>query len=397
MRASLFIYTICAFAHGAPAGEDRVASLAARWGGTADVLKLTALVAPNGYVLLAAPDMAAKVLTRVDKPTVVMVKVEMKLRSETFYVSDWGYLRIHEGKTPNWIYLLPGPKKAPSAGNPTVYWEDLYSQMRSDYTMRNCDAAFHFFAAKLQGGDESLLQFLERKVYNETDPQARACVAALLCLCKAFRHDTTFAKHLVWLLQDYQQNRHKAAYSPYQAQSAKDKNRIYDNHWDFIGDPALLNHIWIRFLVRNAPKYENILAAAVFDPSNDLMVKWVAIHALARHKLLESYYGRFDAKFFRTMFDNLRDDSRKWNLLWATRVLVILEPVARPQILQRLREPKLDDQEKDVLTMFGSGILKSRNLQRFQVRYGDLRSNIYNPEWISVDQFDFNYELEMFR
>ncbi len=79
------------------------------------------------------------------------------------------------------------------------------------------------------------------------------------------------------------------------------------------------------------------------------MIKWVAMHALARHKLLPRYYGKFKADFFRQRFTELRGDHRRWNLLWATRILLILEPIAKPHVMQRLSEVRLDDQERTVL------------------------------------------------
>jgi hypothetical protein len=398
-KAVFFLCASLQVAASKGSAQDEV-SLAKKWGGTGEYLPLTAMIAPAGYVVLDAPDIDSKVLRRVDKPTIVMVKISLKLRGRTFYVSDWGFHRMAEGKSPNWVYITPTGAHEMEAANPMAYWEHFYQEMRNDGILRNCGAAYEFFLSKVQNGDPYALRFLEEKVRKpDTDVQARGCVAALLCSSRAFTHDESFARHLIALLQDHQEHRPNARddvdlsvdEQPDEALADKAKRELYD----FIGYPGEINHDWIEFLIRNAPKYEKLLAETMFDSKKDLMLRWISAHALARHKLIAHYYPKFDQSFFRQMFIHLRADHRRWNLLWATRTLLILETVAQPHISQRLSENGLDDQERDVLRMINSGVRKAANIRRFHDKYGDLACDIFYPDEPRTDQF--NYELEMFR
>lgn len=300
---------------------------------------------------------------------------------------------MREGKKPNWIYAFPNGSAELEESDPDAFWESFYEQLRHDDTSRNCQAAYRFFESRTAKGDNNVVRFLAKKLQNkEADTQARASTAALLCDAKGFEHNKFFAEHIISLLNDFQENRPN--WTNKELQVEKEHARTKSDRYDFIGYPGNLNHIWIRFLVRNAPKYEGTLVKKMLDSKTDIMVRWVCIHALERHKLLVRHHGKCNKLFIRSFFPHLRNDDRRWNLLWATRSLIILDAVSRPHIAQRLNDAHLDDQEREVLRMIHSRFSKPKDVARFHSEYGDLACDIFQVEG---DENAFQYELDIFQ
>lgn len=345
-------------------------------------LSLRGVAAPAGYLVLENADLNSKVLKRVDKPGVVMVKMRKRKGNAIFYVSDWSWLRTNEGKRANYIYIIPQGASELEAADPEAYWSVFYEQLKCDNVMRNCSTAYDFFAKQVAAKDPFVLRFIDKKFRSgEPDPQARGCMATLVCQSAAFKHDTFLAKQLIALLREHQQ------YRP----NAMDNDYGTDTRWDFVGYPGSLNHTWVCFLIRNAPKYEDVLVETMLDPKADIMLQWLCIHALARHKLLDRYENKFKASFFRQMFTHLRDDHRRWNGEWSTRILTILRRAAGPHIKQRLLERGMDEQEQEILRMLDEGILLPKN-QAVYCLIGNLQSQFFGP-----DETGFEYELDLFR
>ena len=129
-----------------------------------------------------------------------MTKVKMKVQGETFYVSDWGYLRLKEGKEPTWIYLVNQQPAKAQAANPRAYWAGLYEQLKEDHIMRNCKTAYYYMQDDILKGDDNLVRFLALQLKVESDPQARGCAGALCAWQRTSNHDTAFAKRLLFQL-----------------------------------------------------------------------------------------------------------------------------------------------------------------------------------------------------
>lgn len=366
---------------------EALTQLQTKWNpSVAEEMPLTELDAPSGHKIYSEPSLNSQVLNRVDDAQKVTVKFRMIVGGTTYYISDWSWKRAADGKRPNWIVINQAP--AGQAGG-NQRWEAHYQSLRHDDTQWNCEKAFAQLEKSLK--DPALTEFLVGKLAVERAIQPRSCVLALLCMSPHFKHDKEFAETLVTMLAKYQQSRWSGGFGDRM-------NAANAREWVFISYTGRgLNRIWVRFLVRNAPKYESILGRVAFDEKADFYLRWMSIHALANAKLIRKYHARCDAAFFRQVFVNLRDDKREWNTLWATRVILILWEVSAPHVKQRLAEARLDDQEEDVLKMLvaSGGMPKGKALTDFMENYGDLDCDLFSEADNPSDKFV--YELELFR
>ncbi|MEO5915425.1 MAG: hypothetical protein ABIS50_14420 [Luteolibacter sp.] len=366
--------------------DKALETLKARWKPTvAKEMPLTELDAPNGYVVLKEPAADAQEARRVDKAAKVKVKFYMDRGNRRFYMTEWNWNNAGKGGKFNWVMLNPvaeAPAK-PEAGK----LDALYNDLRHDQTQWNCENAYGEFG-KIVNQPE-VVEFLVAKLATEKDAQAKSCVVALLCTSSQYKHDATFARTVLDLLIEYQAKRSNGFHDK---AGVPEPERL----WLFVSSSgASLNCVWIRFLVRNTPKYEELLSPVMLDPKADFYLRWVCIHAMARHKLMEKYYPKLDPDFYRMLFENLRNDGHGWNAQFATRILVILKPVSTPYIIQRLNEPRLDDQEKDILNLINKDILLPANRGKFEFKYGNLNSSIFGTTADTNDKFDC--ELSMFK
>lgn len=348
-------------------------------------LPLTKLEAPDGYRVLKSPATDAQVARRVDTAATLKVRFYVERENQRFYLTEWNWNNAGKNGKFNWVLLNPAaaPPPKPEAGN----LDRLYKDFLHDQTQWNCENAYGQFEKTLN--QQEVVDFLASKLATEKDLQAKSCTVALLCKSSKFKHDAAFARILLDLLADYQANRTTGYYGG-------KEDRDPDRHWLFVSSSgASLNCIWIRFLVRNAPKYEEMLVPVLLDPKADFYLRWVCIHALARHKLIAKYHEKLDPAFYRLVFENLRDDQREWNAQFATRILVILKPASVPFIVQRLNEPRLEDQERDILNLINKDVLLAANREKFESEYGGLDSSIFHTVDDPNDKFEC--ELSMFK
>ena len=370
-------------------GEAIMRRLKDTWNASsAEVLPQTGLNAPNGHIVLETPDLNGKVLRRVDEPGIVMVKAELVIGENHYYISDWSWLRVLEGKKPNWIFIKGGKPRIGGQGD--AFWQGYYASLTNDQTSWNCYEAYAFLEKNVE--NQGLVDFLVAKLATETDIQAKSCVVALLCRSTKFAHDRAFAETAVSMIESYQRYR-VSGYGG--GERDKREERDPGRQWAFVSsNGAALNRVWSSFIVRNAPKYETVIAKALFDEETDLFTRWICVHALARHNLIRTYHSKFKPAFFRTLFEGLRSDEREWNAQFATRMLVILDEVSRPYIVQRMNAARLDDQEQMVLGLLERGILKPENREAFEGECGDLATDVFEP----LNEGDtFEYELPVFR
>lgn len=370
--------------------DKELVNLKSRWNAdSVEEMFITGLNAPNGHLVLDAPDTKAKVLSRVEKPAIVMVKVKMIRNGKLYYMSDWSWLRAQEGKKPNWISINPVKGQNPNEGKST-YWEGYYESLRHDGTKWNCSTAYDLFEKSVDRPE--VLEFLTTKLATETDIQPKSCVVALLCKNARFSHNADFAATVINMIAAYQ----KWRVSGYLGQEkAVRQRRDPDRIWHFVSSSGGgLNRLWNSFLVRNAVKYEKLISDTMLDDNADLYLRWVCVHALARHNLIVNYHQKFNPAFFRLLFDNLKNDGRQWNAQFATRILIILAPISAPHITQRLNAIHLDDQEKVVLDLLSRGIMKRENRGLFARVCGGLETDAFEP-LRTGDQFE--YDLPIFR
>lgn len=364
--------------------DKALQTLKTRW--KPDVIKelpLTDLEAPDGYVVLKTPATDAQVARRVDTPATLKVKFYIERENRRFYMTEWNWKNAGKGGGFNWALL--NPAAAPPAKPESSDLEKLYKDLGHDQTQWNCGNAYGEFEKILK--QPGVVDFLVAKAATEKELQPKSCVLALLCVSPQYKHDSAFAATVLQMLTDYQLWRNRP-------RSGEAGDEDAGRRWLFVSS-ATLNQIGIRFLVRNAPKYEELLVPVMLDPKADFYLRWVCVHALARHKLIEKYYPKFDPPFYRMLFENLRSDEHSWNAQFATRILVILNPESAPFITQRLNEPRLEDQEKEILNLINKGILKKENRARFEKEYGDLDSDIFGT--IDDPNNKFDCELTMFR
>jgi hypothetical protein len=260
--------------------------------------------------------------------------------------------------------------------------ESALVNLRNDNRRYNCKNAYEFLMTHME--DTNVVEFLRSKVATEQDLQARGAMISLLCLSKAHDHNQEFATVVLSYLTKYGEE--------CRSDPKRKRGGPFDQKY---GRLFLTIHRvdldCAKFLIRNAKKYENLLQA-YFD-TGPIIVRWVVVHALSRHGLLNKYKDKADDEFYRFVFSNLRNDSEKYNALYASRILVILGEHSIPFIRTNLLKQRMDTQEGEICRKILDGISKPRNYAYFRFHTGDLDSDIWN--W-DEDDYDFQYELPIF-